>query len=80
MKFMVSNIDRPNNTPIYSIHSYLDSFILYSQDEINQQEKENEIGLNPPKQSKLSLEEESDNLELSNPKQKNDNEHEIETL
>ena len=30
MKYMVSNIDRPNNTPIYSIHSDLESFILYN--------------------------------------------------
>ena len=37
MKYMVSNIDRPNNTPVYSIHSDLDSFILYNEDEINQQ-------------------------------------------
>ena len=40
MKYMVSNIDRPNNSPIYSIHSNLDSFILYNEDEISQQEKE----------------------------------------
>ena len=32
MKYMVSNRDRPNNTPIYSIHSNLDSFILYNED------------------------------------------------
>ena len=41
MKYMVSDIDRPNISPIYSIHSNLDSFILYNEDEISQQEKEN---------------------------------------
>ena len=30
MKFMVTTQDRPNNYPIYSIHSDLDSFILYN--------------------------------------------------
>ena len=48
MKYMVSNIDRPNNTPVYSIHSDLDSFILYNEDEISKQEKENEKELSPP--------------------------------
>ena len=40
MKYMVSNIDKPNNSPIYSIQSSLDSFILYNEDEITQQGKE----------------------------------------
>ena len=35
MKYMVSNQDRPNNTPLYSILSDLDSFILYNEDDIN---------------------------------------------
>lgn len=29
MKYMVSSQDRPNNHPLYSVHSDLDSFILY---------------------------------------------------
>ena len=33
MKYMVNNQDRPNNTPLYSIHSSLDSFILYNEDD-----------------------------------------------
>ena len=36
MKYMVSNIDKPNNSPIYSIQSSLDSFILYNEDQITQ--------------------------------------------
>ena len=53
MKYMVSNIDRPNNTPVYSIHSDLDSFILYNEDEINQQEKENKEEFIPIEQSNM---------------------------
>ena len=33
MKYMVSNIDRKNNTHMYSIHSNLDSFILFNEDD-----------------------------------------------
>ena len=80
MKYMVRNIDRPNNTPFYSIHSNLDSFILYNEDEISQQENENEIGLIPSKQSKQSPKEESNSPDLGILEQKNDNEHEIESL
>ena len=32
MKYMVRNIDRPISTPVYSINSDLDSFILYNED------------------------------------------------
>ena len=39
MKYMVSNLDRPNNTLVYSIHSNLDSFILYNESDINEQIK-----------------------------------------
>ena len=42
MKYMVRNQDRPNNTPLYSIHSNLDSFILYNEDDINEQVNEKE--------------------------------------
>ena len=80
MKFMVSNIDRPNKTPVYSIHSDLDSFISYNEDEINQQEKENEIGLIPPEQLNQSPKEESDSPNLSSLEQQKEKGHEIETL
>lgn len=42
MKYMVSSLDRPNSTLIYSIHSDLDSFILYNENDINEQVNENE--------------------------------------
>jgi len=32
MKYMVSSSERPQNYPIYSMHSHLDSFILYNSD------------------------------------------------
>ena len=53
MIYMVSNIDRPKNSPIYSIHSNLDSFILYNEDEISQQEKENKGEFTLLERSKL---------------------------
>ena len=40
MKYMVSSLDRPNNTPIYSIHSDLDSFILYNENDLDEQVNE----------------------------------------
>ena len=53
MKYMVSSLDRPNNTPVYSIHLDLDSFILYNEEEISQQEKESNKELSQPEQSNL---------------------------
>ena len=47
MKYMVSNRDKPNNTPIYSIHSNLDSFILYNESDVNKQIIENEEVFKP---------------------------------
>ena len=41
MKYMVSSQDRPDNTPLYSIHLDLDSFILY--DEVDTDEHVYEI-------------------------------------
>ena len=49
MKYMVSNQDKPNNTPIYSIHSNLDYFILYNESDINKQIIENEEVFKPSK-------------------------------
>ena len=37
MKYMVSSQDRPNNTPLYSIHSDIDSFILYNEEDNDEQ-------------------------------------------
>ena len=41
MKYMVRNLDRPNNTLVYSFHLDLDSFILYNEDDIIEQVDEN---------------------------------------
>ena len=30
MKYVVSSQEKPQNFPIYSVHSYMDSFILYN--------------------------------------------------
>ena len=51
MKFMVSSQERPNNTPLYSIHSDLDSFILYNEEDIDEKVNEIEIDLDIPQQS-----------------------------
>ena len=32
MKYIVSNQERPNNSPLYSIHTNLDSFIPFNDD------------------------------------------------
>lgn len=37
MKYMVSSQDKPHNYPLYSIHSGLDSFILYNDEGIDAQ-------------------------------------------
>ena len=66
MKYMVSNIDRPKNSPIYSIHSNLDSFILYDEDEINQQEKEDKGEFSLPEQSNQPETQEKNSSDFSN--------------
>ena len=53
MKYMVSNIDKPKNSPIYSIKSSLDSFILCNEDELTQQENEKVDPTSLPEQSEL---------------------------
>lgn len=53
MKYMVSNIDKPKKSPIYSIQLSLDSFILCNEDEITQQDKENTDPISSPEQSNL---------------------------
>ena len=46
MKYMVSNQERPKNSPLYSIHTSLDSFILYNDDISNEQGLINEKSTN----------------------------------
>ena len=51
MNFMVRSQERPNNTPLYSILSDLDSLILYNEEEIDENLNEFEIDLDIPQQS-----------------------------
>jgi hypothetical protein len=37
MKYMVISHDKPHNYPLYDVHSYLDSFILYNDGDIGKQ-------------------------------------------
>ena len=76
MKYMVSNIDKTNNSPIYSIQSSLDSFILYNKDEITKQEKENKEEISFPEHSKPP----SNQIQNISNSQQQDNENEIEIL
>ena len=42
MKYMVSSQERPENSPLYSIHTDLDSFSLYNDEITNEKGLENE--------------------------------------
>ena len=37
MKYKVSSQEKPDNSPLYSIHTDLESFILYNDENINEQ-------------------------------------------
>ena len=67
MKYMISNQDKPNNTPIYSIHSNLYSFIFYNESDINEQIKENEEDFKPSKQHFPSPNKETDDQSSKKP-------------
>ena len=41
MKFLVSSPERPENSPLYSIHTDLDSFIFYNDESLGEPESEN---------------------------------------
>ena len=75
MKYMVSSKDKPHNTPVYSTHSDLDSFILYKKDEVTQTEKEIKQGISVPEHSDLSSSQPRDTLTSSNPEQHKKNEN-----
>ena len=55
MKYMVSNIDRPNNISVYSIHSDLESFILYNENDLDEKVNEDREDLGTLQQSDKSL-------------------------
>ena len=69
MKFIVSSQERPNNTPLYSIHSDLDSFILCNEEDIDEQGSEIKTNLDIPQQSNQTMHEGLNCQSSSNPKQ-----------
>ena len=79
MKYMVSIQDRPNNTPLYSIHSDLDSLILYNEDDINEQVVE-KGELNLSEQSNQTQNEEHDSQNPNNHEQQHNGKSELETI
>ena len=50
MKYMISNQERLDNIPLYSLHSYLKSFILHTNEDIEEQPEGFETNLDPPHQ------------------------------
>ena len=80
MKYMVSSLDRPNNTPMYSIHSNIDSFILCNEEDINEQVTEVEIDLGTLQQLNHALYDELDNKKYHDPEQPYNDETELEFL
>ena len=67
---MMINLHRPNNTSIYSIHSNLDSFILYNEDDINEQVNEKEEEQDLSEQSNQTPNEEHNSQNPCNHEQK----------
>ena len=43
MNFLVSNLEKPENSPLYSVHTDLDSFILCNDESLGELESETEI-------------------------------------
>ena len=80
MKYMVSSQDRPNNTPLYYVHSELDSFIFYNEDDINEQVAEKEQEQDLSEQSKQTQNEEHNNQNSSIHEQQHNGESKLETL
>ena len=80
MNFMVSSQERPNNTPLYSIHSNLDSFILYIEEYIDENLNEIETDPDMPQQSNQALHEELNNQNYISPKQQHDDKTELNFL
>ena len=76
MKYMVINIEKPNNSPIYSIQSSLDSFILCNEDEIAQQDKENIDPISSSEQSSLP----SNQIQNIDDQQQQENENEANII
>ena len=67
MKYMVSSQKRLDNTPLYSVHSDLDSFILHNEGDIDEKINEVETYLDILQQSNQSLNEELNNQNCDSP-------------
>lgn len=57
MKYMVSSQDKPNNYPLYWVHSYMDSFILYNNECVEYEVSHLEAKISNIKVIKLDTEE-----------------------
>ena len=55
MKFMVSSPENPENSPLYSIHIDLDSFILFNDESIDEPELEDRDANNRVEPSDLNI-------------------------
>jgi hypothetical protein len=56
MKYMVSSQEKPHNYPLYSAHSYMDSFILYNDGDLEEQIAQLEDDAPNPKDDKTIVE------------------------
>lgn len=57
MKYIVSSQDKPNNYPLYSVHSNMDSFILYNNECVENELSPLEAKNNDIEEIKLNTEE-----------------------
>jgi hypothetical protein len=57
MKYMVSSQDKPHNYPLYFVHSYLESFILYNDGDMERQIANLEDDVYNLEENKTTLEE-----------------------
>jgi hypothetical protein len=62
MKYMVSSQEKPHNYPMYSAHSYLDSFILYNNGNVGEQITQLEEDTFDPNEGQEITEENGRNL------------------
>ena len=65
MQYMVSSQERPDNSPLYSIHTGLDSFILFNNETFNEQETLTDLVATPQYNLVVDTGEEKDKIELS---------------
>jgi len=68
MKYVVSSQERPQNFPIYSVHFDIDSFILYN-DENNQEDTSSNITIEP---KEIAISKENQNVQIHKISEKKD--------